>query len=135
MTLSAIENNGKIILTDSLPKFFREHLVGENKFDCAWTKLKGEFRVGTFDLRVRKRYKTAEGTWKKNKGKRKLSEWVYDTYCLAFDLDKKDYVQITYNTIEYLKIGEAKFSVKVKVNKEESLRLFEMKSLNKIKSN
>ena len=49
-----------------LPKFFKQFIVKQHKFKCAWTKKNGEFRVGNFDLKFRKRYKTAEGVWKKN---------------------------------------------------------------------
>ena len=131
--LAIVDTDKKVFLTNSFPKFFREHLIGAKKFTVGWTKVGGDFRVGTFDLKFRKRYKTAEGIWKKCKGKRKLSDEAFSTYCTAFDLDKKDYRMITYNTIEYIEIGRAKFTVDVKSNDE--TRIFKMKSLDKIKSN
>ena len=131
--MAIVDTSKKVFLTNSFPKFFREFLVGSKKFTVGWTKKGGEFRVGTFDLKFRKRYKTAEGIWKKCKGKRKLSDEAFSTYCTAFDLDKKDYRMITYDTIEYIEIGRAKFTVDVKSNDE--TRIFKMKSLDKIKSN
>ena len=80
MNVSIVVINHKIILTNSLPKFFKQFIVKQKRFKCAWTKKNGEFRVGNFDLRFRKRYKTAEGVWKKNKGKRRLGEEAVDTY-------------------------------------------------------
>ena len=132
MTLSLIKDDNRIVLTNSLPKFFKQFIVKQKKFKCAWTKNDGEFRVGNFDLKFRKRYKTAEGIWKKNKGKRKLGDDAYNTYCVACDLDKKDYRMINYNTIQYIEVGRAKFSVEV--NTDDNSRIFEMKSLDKIKS-
>ena len=131
--MAIVDTSKKVFLTNSFPKFFREHLIGAKKVTVGWTKKGGEFRVGTFDLKFRKRYKTAEGIWKKCKGKRKLSDEAFSTYCTAFDLDKKDYRMITYDTIEYIEIGRAKFTVDVKSNDE--TRIFKMKSLDKIKSN
>ena len=135
MTETAIQVPKSIMAykTDSFPQFFREHLIGAKKFTVGWTKKGGDFRVGTFDLKFRKRYKTAEGIWKKCKGKRKLNDWAFSTYCTAFDLDKKDYRMITYDTIEYIEIGRAKFTVDVERKNE--TRIFTMKSLDKIKSN
>ena len=133
MTVSLVKDDNKIVLTNSLPKFFKQFIVKQHKFKCAWTKKNGDFRVGNFDLRFRKRYKTAEGVWKKNKGKRRLGEDALDTYCVAFDLDKKDYRMINYNTIEYIEVGRAKFSVEVST--DDMGRVFEMKSLDTIKSN
>ena len=133
MTISLVKDDNKIILTNSLPKFFKQFIVNQHKFKCSWTKKNGEFRVGNFDLKFRKRYKTAEGVWKKNKGKRRLGETALDTYCVAFDLDKKDYRMINYNTIEYIEVGRAKFSVEVST--DDMGRVFEMKSLDTIKSN
>ena len=131
--LAIVDTSEKVFLTNSFPKFFREFLVGSKKFTVGWTKKSGEFRVGTFDLKFRKRYKTAEGIWKKCKGKRKLSNEAFSTYCTAFDLDKKDYRMITYNTIEYIEIGRAKFTVDVKSN--DKARIFKMKSLDRSKIN
>ena len=132
MTVSLVKDDNKIILTNSLPKFFKQYIVKQQKFKCAWVKNNKEFRVGNFDLRFRKRYKTAEGVWKKNKGKRRLGGDALDTYCVAFDLDKKDYRMINYNTIKYIEVGRAKFSVEV--NTDDMGRVFEMKSLDTIKS-
>ena len=62
-----------------------------------------------------------------------MGETALDTYCVAFDLDKKDYRMINYNTIEYIEVGRAKFSVEVST--DDMGRVFEMKSLDTIKSN
>ena len=134
MTVSLVKDDNKIVLTDSLPKFFKQFIVKQHKFKCAWTKKNGDFRVGNFDLKFRKRYKTAEGVWKKNKGKRRLGEAALDTYCVAFDLDKQDYRRITYNTIEYLEVDKIKYLVKVKVL-DSDRRAMELRPVNKIKSN
>ena len=48
-------------------------------------------------------------------------------------LDKKEYRMINYNTIEYIEVGRAKFSVEVST--DDMGRVFEMKSLDTIKSN
>ena len=80
---------------------------------------------------------TAEGVVKKisKKGKKRVvAQWVFDTYCLVFDLDKKDYRRITYNKIEYLEVGKIKYLVKVKVS-DDLTRAMELKPLNVIKSN
>jgi hypothetical protein len=137
MELALVKTNEEIVLTDSLPDFIRKELIGRKKFVCAWTKQNGDFRSGSFDLKKRRKWTTAEGVEKivsKNKPKRKVAEWVFDTYCMAFDLEKKDYRRITYNTIQYLEVGKIKYLVEVKVSDDLKKRAMELKPLNTIKS-
>lgn len=137
MSIALVKTDKEEIITDSLSDFFRNKLIGKEKFICAWEKANGDFRTGTFDLKKRKRWVTAEGVVKKisKKGKKRVvAQWVFDTYCLVFDLDKKDYRRITYNKIEYLEVGKIKYLVNVKVNGDIN-RTMELKPLNKIKSN
>ena len=137
MSIALVKTENQVVITNSLPDFFRKHLIGKEKFVCAWTKNNGDFRTGSFDLKVRKRWTTAEGVKKKvskGKPKRQIAEWVFDTYCVVFDLDKKDYRRITYNTIQYLEVGKVKYLVDVKVS-DDLTRAMELKPLNTIKSN
>ncbi len=137
MSIALVKTENQVVITNSLPDFFRKHLIGKEKFICAWTKNNGDFRTGSFDLKVRKRWTTAEGVKKKvskGKPKRQIAEWVFDTYCVVFDLDKKDYRRITYNTIQYLEVGKVKYLVDVKVS-DDLTRAMELKPLNAIKSN
>ena len=137
MSIALVKTENQAVITNSLPDFFRKHLIGKEKFVCAWTKNNGDFRTGSFDLKVRKRWTTAEGVKKKvskGKPKRQIAEWVFDTYCVVFDLDKKDYRRITYNTIQYLEVGKVKYLVDVKVS-DDLTRAMELKPLNAIKSN
>ena len=137
MSIALVKTENQVVITNSLPDFFRKHLIGKEKFVCAWTKNNGDFRTGSFDLKVRKRWTTAEGVKKKvskGKPKRQVAEWVFDTYCVVFDLDKKDYRRITYNTIQYLEVGKVKYLVDVKVS-DDLTRAMELKPLNAIKSN
>jgi len=137
MSIALVKTENQVVITNSLPDFFRKHLIGKEKFVCAWTKNNGDFRTGSFDLKVRKRWTTAEGVKKKvskGKPKRQIAEWVFDTYCVVFDLDKKDYRRITYNTIQYLEVGKVKYLVDVKVS-DDLTRAMELKPLNAIKSN
>ena len=137
MSIALVKTENQVVITNSLPDFFRKHLIGKEKFICAWTKNNGDFRTGSFDLKVRKRWTTAEGVKKKvskGKPKRQVAEWVFDTYCVVFDLDKKDYRRITYNTIQYLEVGKVKYLVDVKVS-DDLTRAMELKPLNAIKSN
>ena len=137
MSIALVKTENQVVITNSLPDFFRKHLIGKEKFICAWTKNNGDFRTGSFDLKVRKRWTTAEGVKKKvskGKPKRQIAEWVFDTYCVVFDLDKKDYRRISYNTIQYLEVGKVKYLVDVKVS-DDLTRAMELKPLNAIKSN
>ena len=109
MNMAIVKTDREIVLTNSLPDFFKKHLVGKKKFVCAWTKQDNVFRTGTFDLKKRRKWVTAEGVLKKTSKKRKkrqIAQWVFNTYCVAFDLDKQDYRRITYNTIEYLEVDK-----------------------------
>ena len=88
-------------------------------------------------MKKRRKWVTAEGVLKKASKKRKkrqIAQWVFDTYCVAFDLDKQDYRRITYNTIEYLEVDKIKYLVKVKVL-DSDRRAMELRPVNKIKSN
>ena len=137
MELALVKTSSETNITESLPDFFKKNLIGRKRFVCAWTKNNGDFRTGTFDLRKRKKWTTAEGVDKsitKKKKKRQIAEWVFDTYCVAFDLEKKDYRRITYNTIQYLEVGKIKYLVDVKVSDDLKKRAMELKPLNKIKS-
>jgi len=137
MSIALVKTENQVVKTNSLPDFFIG-MIGREKFICAWTKNNGDFRTGSFDLKRRKRWTTAEGVKKKvskGKPKRQIAEWVFDTYCVVFDLDKKDYRRITYNTIKYLEVGKVKYLVDVKVNKNLDIREMKLKSLNAIKSN
>ena len=137
MNIALVKTNNEIILTNSLPDFFKKNLIGKKKFVCAWTKQNNVFRTGTFDLKKRRKWVTAEGVLKKASKKRKkrqIAQWVFDTYCVAFDLDKQDYRRITYNTIEYLEVDKIKYLVKVKVL-DSNKREMELRPVNKINSN
>ena len=137
MNIALVKTNKEIVITNSLPDFFKEKLIGKKEFVCAWTKQDDVFRTGTFDLKKRKKWVTAEGVLKKASKKRKkrqIAQWVFNTYCVAFDLDKQDYRRITYNTIEYLEVDKIKYLVKVKVL-DSDRRAMELKPINKIKSN
>jgi len=136
MSIALVKTENQVVKTNSLPDFFIG-MIGREKFICAWTKNNGDFRTGSFDLKRRKRWTTAEGVKKKvskGKPKRQVAEWVFDTYCVVFDLDKKDYRRITYNTIQYLEVGKVKYLVDVKVS-DDLTRAMELKPLNAIKSN
>ena len=135
--MALVKTDKEIVLTDSLPDFFKEKLIGKKKFVCAWTKQDNVFRTGTFDLKKRRKWVTAEGVLKKASKKRKkrqIAQWVFDTYCVAFDMDKQDYRRITYDTIEYLEVNKIKYLVKVKVL-DSDRRAMELRPVNKIKSN
>ena len=54
MTVSLVKDDNKIVLTNSLPNFFKQFIVKQHKFKCAWTKKNGDFRVGNLDLRLPK---------------------------------------------------------------------------------
>ena len=132
MNIALVKTNNEIILTNSLPDFFKKNLIGKKKFVCAWTKQNNVFRTGTFDLKKRRKWVTAEGVLKKASKKRKkrqIAQWVFDTYCVAFDLDKKDYRYINYDTIKYIQYGRQRWSVEIKNKKSE--KLITMKLLNK----
>ena len=137
MNIALVKTDKEVVITNSLPDFFKENLIGKKKFVCAWTKQDNVFRTGRFDLKKRRKCVTAEGVLKKASKKRKkrqIAQCVFDTYCVAFDLDKQDYRRITYNTIEYLEVDKIKYLVKVKVL-DSDRRAMELKPLNKIKSN
>ena len=132
MSIALVKTENQVVKTNSLPDFFIG-MIGREKFICAWTKNNGDFRTGSFDLKKRKRWTTAEGVKKKvskGKPKRQIAEWVFDTYCIVFDLDKKDYRRITYNTIQYLEVGKVKYLVDVKVNGDVN-RTMELKPLHR----
>ncbi len=134
---TAIKNEEKIVLTNSLSQYFKKILVGRKKFICGWYKLNGDFRSGTFDLLKRKKWTTAEGVEKKlstKKNKRNIAQWVYNTYSVVFDYNKQDYRRINYNTIRYLEIpaDKIKYVVDVKFSKSGNTRLIDLKQ---IKSN
>ena len=138
MNVTAIKNAEKLVLTNSLPQYFKKFFVGRKKFICGWYKNNGEFRSGTFDLLKRKKWTTAEGekkklSTKKNK-KRTVAQWVYHTYAVAFDHTKKDYRRINYNTIEYLEIpaDKIKYVVDVKISKSGNERLIDLKQIKSI---
>jgi len=136
MSIALVKTENQVVITNSLPDFFIG-MIGREKFICAWTKNNGDFRTGSFDLKKRERWTTAEGVKKKvskGKPKRQIAEWVFDTYCVVFDIDKKDYRRITYNTIQYLEVGKVKYLVDVKVS-DDLTRAMELKPLNAIKSN
>jgi hypothetical protein len=138
MHKTLVKTDQEVILTNSLPEFFKKELIGRKRFVCDWNKQNGDFRTGSFDLKKRRKWTTAEGVEKivkKGKPKRQIAEWVFDTYCVAFDLDKKDYRRITYNTIQYLEVGKIKYLVDVRVSDDNERRAMELKPLNKIKSN
>ena len=137
MNIALVKTDKEVVITNSLPDFFKKNLIGKKKFVCAWTKQDKVFRTGTFDLKKRRKWVTAEGVLKKASKKRKkrqIAQWVFDTYCVAFDLDKQDYRRITYNTIEYLEVDKIKYLVKVKVL-DSDRRAMELRPVNKIKSN
>ena len=54
---------------------------------------------------------------------------MHDIYVHAFDLDKKDYRYINYDTIKYIQFGRQRWSVEIKNKKSE--KLITMKLLNK----
>ena len=60
MNIALVKTNKEIVITNSLPDFFKEKLIGKKEFVCAWTKQDDVFRTGTFDLKKRKKWVTAE---------------------------------------------------------------------------
>tara|TARA_B110000285_G_C14483746_1_gene320910 strand:- start:39 stop:395 length:357 start_codon:yes stop_codon:yes gene_type:complete len=67
-------------------------IVGKSQtFSVGFFKKNGEFRTGTFRL----------GVTKNNKGGNQLTN--PDNFLVAYDMQKKGYRNINYNTIKYIK--------------------------------
>ena len=72
--------------------------------------VKGEKRVGSFDLLHRVRWKQSDGTMYKRKGKARTTDG--DEYLLAHDLEKKAPRNISYATMKWLNVGKKFYKIK-----------------------
>ncbi len=131
MQITVNKNNPPIPHRD----FFSD-IIGKKQFVVSWypkykddIKKRGTLRTGTFDLKSRKWWKRTDGTYYVPKRKHTINDWVHDIYVRAFDLDKKDYRYINYDTIKYIQFGRQRWSVEIKNKKSE--KLITMKLLNK----
>ena len=118
------------ILCESSPmpvSEFVPNIIGHKPFVVSFTKKDGTTRMGKFDLKPRRRWKAIDGSWKKLNGNGRKSD--PDQYLLAFDLDKKDWRLINYNTMKYLKVGRKKFEIQVFENND--YRIFGMREIHK----
>ena len=106
---------------------FVPNIIGHKPFVVSFTKKDGTTRMGKFDLKPRRRWKAIDGSWKKLNGNGRKSD--PDQYLLAFDLDKKDWRLINYNTMKYLKVGRKKFEIQVFENN--NYRIFGMREIHK----
>ena len=106
---------------------FVPNIIGHKPFVVSFTKKDGTTRMGKFDLKPRRRWKAIDGSWKKLNGNGRKSD--PDQYLLAFDLDKKDWRLINYNTMKYLKVGRKKFEIQVFENND--YRIFGMREIHK----
>ena len=106
---------------------FVPNILGHKPFVVSFTKKDGTTRMGKFDLKPRRRWKAIDGSWKKLNGNGRKSD--PDQYLLAFDLDKKDWRLINYNTMKYLKVGRKKFEIQVFENND--YRIFGMREIHK----
>ena len=106
---------------------FVPNIIGHKPFVVSFTKKDGTTRMGKFDLKPRRRWKAIDGSWKKLNGNGRKSD--PDQYLLAFDLDKKDWRLINYNTMKYLKVGRKKFEIQVFENNDYSI--FGMREIHK----
>ena len=97
------------VLTNSFQLYFKKILVGRKKFVCGFNKVNGEWRTGTFDMLVRKKWTTKEGVERVLKNKNSnTAEWVKHTYATVFDKDKQDYRKLNFNGIKYLEVPSDK---------------------------
>ena len=106
---------------------FVPNIIGHKPFVVSFTKKDGTTRMGKFDLKPRRRWKAIDGSWKKLNGNGRKSD--PDQYLLAFDLDKKAWRLINYNTMKYLKVGRKKFEIQVFENND--YRIFGMREIHK----
>ena len=106
---------------------FVPNIIGHKPFVVSFTKKDGTTRMGKYDLKPRRRWKAIDGSWKKLNGNGRKSD--PDQYLLAFDLDKKDWRLINYNTMKYLKVGRKKFEIQVFENND--YRIFGMREIHK----
>ena len=106
---------------------FVPNIIGHKPFVVSFTKKDGTTRMGKFDLKPRRRWKAIDGSWKKLNGNGRKSD--PDQYLLAFDLEKKDWRLINYNTMKYLKVGRKKFEIQVFENN--NYRIFGMREIHK----
>ena len=106
---------------------FVPNIIGHKPFVVSFTKKDGTTRMGKFDLKPRRRWKAIDGSWKKLNGNGRKSD--PDQYLLAFDLEKKDWRLINYNTMKYLKVGRKKFEIQVFENND--YRIFGMREIHK----
>ena len=106
---------------------FVPNIIGHKPFVVSFTKKDGTTRMGKFDLKPRRRWKAIDGSWKKLNGNGRKSD--PDQYLLAFDLDKKDWRLINYNTMKYLKVGRKKFEIQVFENND--YRIFVIREIHK----
>ena len=109
------------VLTNSFQLYFKKFLVGRKKFVCGFNKVNGEWRTGTFDMLVRKKWTTKEGVERVLKNeKRNTAEWVKHTYATVFDKDKQDYRKLNFNGIKYLEVPSDKTKYIVDVTKDKN---------------
>ena len=106
---------------------FVPNIIGHKPFVVSFSKKDGTTRMGKFDLKPRRRWKAIDGSWKKLNGNGRKSD--PDQYLLAFDLEKKDWRLINYNTMKYLKVGRKKFEIQVFENND--YRIFGMREIHK----
>ena len=122
MQITVNKNNPPIPHRD-----FFSNVIGKKQFIVSWypeyrnkPEKQGKLRTGTFDLKKRKWWKRADGTYYVPKRKNRVSDSVKDDYVLAFDHDKKDYRYISYSTIKYIKLSRKSWLVDIKRDKKKN---------------
>jgi len=85
----------------TIPQAIQELVGSTNTFSVGFYKKDGTFRTGTFRLGVKKHLK----------GGKQLTD--PDNYLVAYDMQKKGYRNINYNTIKYIKAKGIVYHVEV----------------------
>ena len=85
----------------NIPDAIQELVGNKNTFSVGFYKKDGTFRTGTFRLGVKKHLK----------GGKQLTD--PNNYLVAYDMQKKGYRNINYNTIKYIKAKGMIYHVEV----------------------
>lgn len=98
---------------------FIQGMINETKakkFRVGFIKKNGEYRVGKFDLVYRTKWKQADGTIVKRKGKKRTTD--PNKYLLAQDLEKGQPRNINYDTMKWISVGKKVFIINDLLNND-----------------